>query len=401
MVDEKTGAGTPLRVGIVANEFFDPKIGRVGGFGWAANKAADVLMNHPKSNAEVSYITAEIMNGCSSNGSALSDISLITLTGNRLQKIAKMLFRRIDILLTIDYRSNYRGVFNALPFTPIITWVRDPRTPDDVKKIETLKIPGKEYVVPAGISVHNTQDLSAYRERPFPLKNRVTLANKMPHMKETNFEVYDVPGSEMILPNPNVVDYGSVKVKKDETPTIVYIGRLDPIKRPWLFIELAKEFPKANFLMLGKNHFTGEDGWRVGDLPYNVKLLGHITGDEKFRILSSAWVLINTSIHEESPVSVLEALAYEVPLLSYEDWGNLVSRHGIAIGQHPGTGMDGLPALADALKLLLENKDLREEYGKTGRAYVEKEHNDEVFLSSFREICLKSGITKAAKSITV
>ncbi|WP_340106945.1 hypothetical protein [Rhodohalobacter sp. 8-1] len=34
-----------LKVGIVANEFFDPAIGRVGGFGWAAKKQLMYLVS--------------------------------------------------------------------------------------------------------------------------------------------------------------------------------------------------------------------------------------------------------------------------------------------------------------------------------------------------------------------
>lgn len=393
---------TNLRVGIVTNEFFDQQIGRMGGFGWAARKAADVLKNHPKCNVDVCFITAENINSNgSSNGSVLSDIPLISLNGNRLHNIVKVQSRRIDVLLTIDYRSTYRAVFNALPFTPIITWVRDPRSPRDRKKILSLKIPGKENEKPAGINDINTQELSRYAKRRFPQSNKVALANKMPHMKKINQEVYDLPSSEFVLPNPSVVDYSSVKIKKARKPMVIFIGRLDPIKRPWLFIELARKFPSVDFLMLGQNHFTGENSWNVGDVPENLRLLGHITGKEKLEFLSSAWILVNTSIHEESPVSVLEALAYETPVISFEDQGRLVDRHGIAIGQRSGTGIEGLPDLEDALTLLLSDDDLRKSYGRAGRKYVENEHNDELFLSSFREICLASGVSKATKSINV
>lgn len=392
---------TSLRIGIVANEFFDPQIGRVGGFGWAAKKAADVFKHHPKCKAEVCFITADEMRNGSSGSAAKYETPLLSVQGNRFFNLIKLLPRKIDILLTIDYRSNYRTVFNALPFTPVITWVRDPRPPQDIEKINSLKIPDKKHITPAGIGTNNTRELARYRERSFPLSGNITLANKMPYMRKSNETVYGLPESEFILPNPSVVDYSAVKVKKSGKPTVIFMGRLDPIKRPWLFIELASKFPEVDFLVLGKNHFQGEGSWNAENVPVNVKLLGHVTGEEKYQILSSAWVFVNTSIHEESPVSVMEALAFETPVISYEDWGQLVSRHGIAIGQHQGTGIGGLPDLADALKLLLSDDDLRSKYGKAGREYVEREHNNEKFLSAFREICINSGVTKAAKSISI
>lgn len=387
----------PLKVGIVANEFFNQKVGRVGGFGWAAEKASTVLRNHPESNSDVYFITAENIR----DDSVLNGTPLITLNGNRLSNFLKLIPLGIDVLLTIDYRSSYRGVFNALPFTPIITWVRDPRTTPDIEKIKSLKIPGNKSVVPAGISDNDMSGLSKYANRNFPFSNKVCLANKMTHLRKTNSEVYNLPESEFVLPNPSVVNYDAAKIDKDDKPTVIFIGRLDPIKRPWLFIELAKNFPAVDFLMLGQQHFNGKCSWKPANMPANLKLLGHVTGKEKHRILSSAWVFVNTSIHEESPVSVMEALAYETPVVSYEDWGGIVVNHGIAIGQHPGTGMEGIPQLSNALRILLNNHNLRRNYGKAGRDYVEKEHNDQVFLSSFRDICLNLNIKKVTKHITV
>lgn len=390
----------PLRVGIVANEFFDPKIGRVGGFGWAAKKSADLLRKHPLCNVEVSFLTADNIADPSQGRLDVDGIPIISVYGSRVQKILQMIQIKKDVLLTIDYRSNYRGVFNILPFTPIITWVRDPRTPADIKKVNSLKIPGKD-VKPAGIDATETQSLEAYRKRPFLLNNHVTLANKMPHMKETNEEVYSMPTSEWILPNPDVVDYSGVKVKKAKKPTVVYIGRLDPIKRPWLFVELARQFSEADFLMLGKNHFEEEGGWKIDSVPDNLELPGHVTGEKKYKILSSAWIFVNTSIHEESPVSVLEALAYETPLVCFEDWGGIVSRYGISIGQRCGKGLDGMPDLIAAVRKLFNNEELRTKYGKRGRAYVEKVHTDERFLTAFRDICVHAGVKNAKNSILV
>ena len=40
---------------------------------------------------------------------------------------------------------------------------------------------------------------------------------------------------------------------------------LDPIKRPWLFAEIAKHFPDVEFLFLGQSHFRGEGAWEIRD----------------------------------------------------------------------------------------------------------------------------------------
>ena len=390
-----------LRVGIVANEFFDKKIGRLGGFGWAAQRAAEVFRNHPKCNIAPFFFTSDRVEISDTRSLSINGTPFILLNGSRLKNMAKLLPKRIDILLTIDYREKYRAIFNALPFTPIITWVRDPRSPDDIKKMMSLRIPGKEAILPGGISDNPTGQLAGYSKKSLLYKRQVILANKMPHMRSVNRTVYDLPESDFILPNPSIVNYQATAVKKSERPSIIYLGRLDPIKRPWIFFKLAENFPKYDFYLLGKNHFEGDDGWNFDEVPENLHITGHISGSEKYELLSKAWVLVNTSINEESPVSIMEAFAYETPAISFEDWGDLVKNRGIVIGQRNGTGLDGLSDLSNALETLITDHKLRKSYGKEARRYVEENHNDETFLSAFREICLACGIKKAAKAITV
>src|SRR5205807_10440094 len=128
---------------------------------------------------------------------------------------------------------------------------------------------------------------------------------------------------------PNIVDIDAGEVIKNQQPRVIFLGRLDPIKRPWVFVELARRFPGVEFLMLGQSHFRGRGSWVPRQLPENTKLLGHVDGEQKLHLLSSAWVLVNTSIHEALPTSFLEALACETPLLSCTNLEGIVSRFGI------------------------------------------------------------------------
>ena len=88
---------------------------------------------------------------------------------------------------------------------------------------------------------------------------------------------------------PNIVDAVDGPVTKSQTPRVIFLTRLDPIKRPWLFVELAGSFPAVEFLMLGQSHFHGPGSWAVADLPPNIKVLGHVEGILKHQLVSSAW----------------------------------------------------------------------------------------------------------------
>jgi len=375
-----------IKVGIVANEFMNPDLGRLGGFGWAASQAARVFNTQSNGQFQAVFLSGELnKSNCPETES--DGIRLILNSGIWYRDIFSLWREKIDILLTIDYRTSYNAVINALPGKPVVLWSRDPKTADDYYKINTLRIPGSDGVKPAGIPTIKAELISRYVKGNLLLRRKVFLANKMKHISLKNMDTYGLPESTLVLPNPDIVDYKKNSARPSTRPRVVYLGRFDPIKRPWIFIELARKFPDVEFVMMGRNNFEGDGGWRPDTIPDNVVLTGHLGGDSKYEMLSSAWVLVNTSIHEESPVSVFEALAFETPVISYEDWGGIVENYGVTIGQRPGTGMEGLPQLTDALQLLVTNHDLRKKLGANGKEYVMRVHNDQNFLDAFRLIC--------------
>jgi len=382
-----------VKVGIVANEFFDPDLGRMGGFGWAARRAASTFMKYPEAHLSPVFVTAQLRTFQNKpHPSTSKGVPILLLHNRRPKNFLRLAREQIDVFLSIDYRTSYDPVFEAAPLKPIITWVRDPRPPEDVRKMHTLQIPGKPNVKPGGIHVDDSRSLAGKQWRFAFLQRRVLLANKMPHMVEKDEPTYGLPPSPHVLSNPSLLDYGEMNVRKSERPTVIFLGRLDPIKRPWLFFALARRFPEVEFMMMGQNHFDGSAGWKPTGVPSNLRMLGHLAGQEKFDVLSRAWLLVNTSIHEESPVSVLEALAYETPIVSYEDWGDLVGRHGIVIGQREGTGEEGLDDLESAVRRLLVNHEERRTLGAKGSSYVQETHSDENFLRQFEHLLLELNI---------
>lgn len=108
-----------MKLGIVANEFFEEKIGRMGGFGWAARQVATFFNSRPALNVEVLFLAAGIKN-CS--GARYTHIHNTTLVFESTQSTYGKTIRRhaIDLLLTIDYRPRYRRVLDVLGHVPTI-----------------------------------------------------------------------------------------------------------------------------------------------------------------------------------------------------------------------------------------------------------------------------------------
>lgn len=363
----------------------------MGGFGWAARQVARLFNGDPAHGIDVVFLNPTLPPAGEAGPSRLHDTPLMTRVPGRLSSVRRVRAERLDLLLFIDYRPNYRFYAGALPRTPIIVWVRDPRTPEDVRKINTLNIPGAGGARPQGIGEVDCTSLGTIVRASRLLARRLLFATPAPSLSAKMPDTYGVnPRGVSFL--PNIVDHDSGEVTKSAHPRAVFLGRLDPIKRPWLFAELAGRFPGVEFLFMGHRHFEGEGAWQPAGMPPNVRLLRHVDGAEKLRLLSSAWVLVNTSIHEGLPVSFLEALACETPVVSCQNTEGVVSRFGIHVGRWDGDGLDALPRFGEALDRLLQDAATRHRLGREGRAWVASTHSAARFLDAFRSLCAGAGL---------
>jgi glycosyltransferase involved in cell wall biosynthesis len=300
---------------------------------------------------------------------------------------------RFDLLLTVDYNLSYSVYLRSLPRTPSIVWALDPRTTEDARRILGIRIPGAPDETPQGLESQDRSSLARIAEESAWLKRPLLVATQAPLLaaKLTDTLGFE-PWELFFLPNPGIKT--PREGRKSERPIVVFLARLDPYKRPWLFAELARHFPHVEFRFLGQSHFTGPGAWKPEGLAPNVRLLGHVGEDEKMRLLSEAWVLINTSVHEGLPLSFLEALACGTPLLSCVNTGFVVSRYGIYTGRFEGSGMDGINAFRQGLQALLDDPNLRHELGENGRAWVQSTHSREAFLAAFFRLCDRAGVNR-------
>lgn len=380
-----------IKVGIVANEFFHRELGGIGGFGWAARQVALLFKERPERGFEAVFLNRTLPPAGDGVRALAHGTPLITRSGGRLSGVRSVKTERLDLLLMIDYRPSYRFFAGALPRTPIIVWVRDPRTPEDMRKIHTLRIPGAEGVRPQGINEIDCTSLGTIVRASRLLARPVLFATPALSLAAKAPDTYGVTPPEVsLLPNP--VEPCSNEIFKSERPRVVFLGRLDPVKRPWLFAELGARFPEVEFLFMGQNHFEGEGAWQPEGLPPNVRLLGHVDGAEKLRTLSSAWALVNTSIQEGLAVSFLEALACETPIISCQNTEDVVSRFGIYVGRWDGDGLDALPRFAEALEQFLRDAATRTRLGREGGAWVTENHNQARFLDAFESLCARAGL---------
>jgi glycosyltransferase involved in cell wall biosynthesis len=365
----------------------------MGGFGWAACQVARIFQDRSLG-VDVVFLTGELRAKPAERAATVHGTRLLLRQPSLVRDVRHTRAEQVDLLLLIDYRPNYRHLCWTLPRTPMIVWVRDPRPPDDVRKVHALRIPGANGVRPKGTFQPECASLGTIVRASRWLRRPVLFASPAPHLRDKASATFRVDVGELaLLPNP--VELAPGHVLKSERPRVVFLARLDPYKRPWLFAELARRFPQVEFFFAGQAHYHGEGAWEPAALPPNVRLLGHIDEPEKQRLLSSAWALVNTSIHEGGvAVAFLEALACETPLVATVECGGIVSRFGLYAGRFDGAGLDALPGLARHLDHLLSRADLRRRLGQEGRLWVEETHNRARFLDAFWTLCARAGLRR-------
>jgi glycosyltransferase involved in cell wall biosynthesis len=136
---------------------------------------------------------------------------------------------------------------------------------------------------------------------------------------------------------PNLIDVPAVPPQKGTHPTLTFIARWDKRKRPWIFLELAKEFAEYRFVAVGQGSASAEAGFdaslrsRYRNVP-NLEMPGLINRfrepERMERLLSDTWVFVSTAVREGLPLTFLEAAAYGCPIVSSVDPDHFASKFG-------------------------------------------------------------------------
>jgi glycosyltransferase involved in cell wall biosynthesis len=353
----------------------------MGGFGWAARRSAECFAQQPELGYAPVLLAGEgELGGRSrrhSNGVPLVRFERMPAYGRRL--------RRARALLSVDYRPGFRPVLEALQDVPLIVWIRDPRTPEDYERIATLRLPASP-AAPAGLARFDLTSLAEVAAERRAAGGRVVLAATAPGLAAPRAPATYGLALDSTEPLPNPLDPVPDGLRRAERPLFVFLARTDPIKRPWIFVELARRMPHAEFVVFGRSYQEGPGAWELTGPPENLRVAGHVDGDEKTRLLASAWALVNCSIHESLPISFLEALHCATPIVSCQDPEGVTSRFGVYVGRWGGSGEESVEAFAEALDALISDPDRRDHLGESGRAWARATHTRARFLMAFSEL---------------
>lgn len=100
----------------------------------------------------------------------------------------------------------------------------------------------------------------------------------------------------------------------------LWVGRLVKVKRPEIFLQLAKRYPEEQFLMLGPIETIDQEYARGIQVQArsikNVQYVEQIPFQKTPALFHQAKLLVSTSIHEGFPMTFVQAMCDGVPILS-------------------------------------------------------------------------------------
>lgn len=191
-----------------------------------------------------------------------------------------------------------------------------------------------------------------------------------------NFEHFNFPNL-VLIPNSIEIDNYSFKTRFNQmNPQLLWVRSIDPIYNPEMAIQvhsiLKSKFPLAKLSMVGPYKGINEQELNKIIKLYNsdVTVTGKLSKSEWHNYSLNFNIFINTTHFDNTPVSLIEALALGLPVVSTNVGGipYLVKDRETALLVNDSDSQ----AMADAIIELIENPELAQNLAMYGRKLAEQ-----------------------------
>lgn len=162
---------------------------------------------------------------------------------------------------------------------------------------------------------------------------------------------------------------------------VLFVGYLDPIKNPAMFVNLAAEMPEIKFVMIGRNldAFQLANRFNVR-IPRNLFVMREMTHSDLIDAISACKAYVMTSKREGFPTSLLEAMGLRKPVVvpNHSGCREIVSDDDYGFLYRSGSFSDLVEKTKNAL--------LSKEVGEKARERVEKNFDWQIIAKKLDRI---------------
>jgi len=184
----------------------------------------------------------------------------------------------------------------------------------------------------------------------------------------------------MVIPNGQPLLESDCR-KRD---TILWVGRSTHLKRPELFIKLAKNFPQESFTMICQQA-TGDQNYKAllneAEEVDNIKFIKAVPFARVNSYFQQAKVFVNTSDSEGFPNTFVQACNCATPILSLNvNPDDFINRHNCGISCN-GDWKQMVNSLRDMLK-----EDRYLEMGENAKKYARERHDLKKIIEQYKRL---------------
>jgi glycosyltransferase involved in cell wall biosynthesis len=181
----------------------------------------------------------------------------------------------------------------------------------------------------------------------------------------------------------NMIDAGSTLPRQEEAEAILWVGKSDQVKRPEVFLELARRLPRYRFVMLMNR--VDDKIFRLAQATAaslgNVTIVDYVPYAQTERYFASAKLLVNTSVFEGFPNAFLQAARYGVPVVSYQvDPAGILAERGCGLSSH-----GDFQCLVQNVCDLMEVPGLYAEKSSRCIEYVRRFHDPKEIIAKYED----------------
>jgi len=184
----------------------------------------------------------------------------------------------------------------------------------------------------------------------------------------------------IVIPNGQPL-LESDRKKRD---TVLWVGRSTHLKRPELFIKLAKNFPDETFTMICQEA-TGDRNYKSllaeAEEVDNLQFMKAVPFARVNSYFQQAKVFVNTSDSEGFPNTFIQACNCATPILSLNvNPDDFINRHNCGISCNADW-----QRMVDSLRDMLQ-EDRHLEMGANAKKYVRERHDLKKIIKQYKEL---------------
>jgi len=209
----------------------------------------------------------------------------------------------------------------------------------------------------------------------YGIRNASAIFTQTKHQKKLLSANFLLESTRIPMPaTPKKTLLGINTEERRQIKKVIFVGRIHPIKRINIFLELAQRCKEYVFEVIGPFDMEPSEIEKILEqiekLP-NLEYLGRVDVTQMHNVYIQSSLLCCTSEYEGFPNTFLEAWGYGIPVISTFDPDNLIVKEEL------GVSASTLDELEAGIRTVLHSPDKYRALSENAITYVEKNHNGE------------------------